>query len=152
MSRLWEFSLSAIWGQPLDYLNAVWQETIWLIDPSHPSYGDLSADQFIAFLLGGPDYHSGQNEFVTYWQQREFPHDSIHRGAIAPLKAWEKLTRFDGPWMVALLLLCLAAPWVVAGEPRAGARLLSVTTLVLLFFPLFRSEERRVEKEGRCMW
>ena len=137
MSRLWEFSLSAIWGQPLDYLNAVWQDTLRLVDPNHPSYGDLSADQFIAFLLGGPDYRSGQNEFVTYWQQREYPHDSIHRGAIAPLKAWEKLTRFDGPWMVALLLLCLAGPWVVAGEARAGARLLSVTTLVLLFFPLF---------------
>jgi hypothetical protein len=137
MSRLWEFSLSAIWGQPLDYLNAVWEDTLRLVDPNHPSYGDLSADQFIAFLLGGPDYHSGQNEFVTYWQQREYPHDSIHRGEIAPLKAWEKLTRFDGPWMVALLLLCLAAPWVVAGEARAGARLLSVTTLVLLLFPLF---------------
>ena len=137
MSRLWEFSLSAIWGQPLDYLNAVWQDTLRLVDPNHPSYGDLSADQFIAFLLGGPDYRSGQNEFVTYWQQREYPHDSIHRGAIAPLKAWEKLTRFDGPWMVALLLLCLAAPWVVAGEARAGARLLSATTLVLLLFPLF---------------
>jgi Dolichyl-phosphate-mannose-protein mannosyltransferase len=137
MSRLWEFSLSAISGQPLDYLNAVWQDTLRLVDPNHPSYGDLSADQFIAFLLGGPDYRSGQNEFVTYWQQREYPHDSIHRGAIAPLKAWEKLTRFDGPWMVALLLLCLAAPWVVAGEARAGARLLSATTLVLLLFPLF---------------
>ena len=137
MSRLWEFSLSAIWGQPLDYLNAVWQDTLRLVDPNHPSYGDLSADQFIAFLLGGPDYRSGQNAFVTYWQQREYPHDSIHRGAIAPLKAWEKLTRFDGPWMVALLLLCLAAPWVVAGEARAGARLLSATTLVLLLFPLF---------------
>ena len=137
MSRLWEFSLSAIWGQPLDYLNAVWQDTLRLVDPNHPSYGDLSADQFIAFLLGGPNYHSGQNEFVSYWQQREYPHDTIHRGAIAPLKAWEKLTRFDGPWMVALLLLCLAAPWVVPGEARAGARLLSATTLVLLFFPLF---------------
>ncbi len=137
MSRLWEFSLSAIAGAPLDYLDAVWQDTLRLIDPSRPSYGDLSANNFIAFLLGGRDFHSGQNEFVTYWQALEYPHESIHRGAIAPLKAWEKLTRFDGPWMVALLLLCLVAPWVVAGEARRGARLLSTTTLVLLLFPLF---------------
>ena len=115
----------------------MWQDTLRLIDPNRPSYGDLSADNFIAFLLGGPDFRSGRNEFVTYWQALEYPHEAIHRGAIAPLKTWEKLTRFDGPWMVVLLVLCLAAPWVGVGEARRGARLLCATTLVLLFFPLF---------------
>jgi hypothetical protein len=137
MSRLWQFSVAAIEGQPLAYLHAVWLDALRLIDPNRPSYGDLSADNFMAFMLGGPDFHSGQNAFVTYWQQLEYPHDSIKRGAIGPLKSWEKLTRFDGPWMVALLLLCLAAPWVVVGEARRGARLLAATTLILLFFPLF---------------
>jgi hypothetical protein len=137
MSRLWQFSVAAIEGQPLDYLHAVWLDTLRLIDPNRSSYGDLSADSFIAFLLGGPDFHSGANAFVSYWQQHEYPHDSIGRGAIGPLKAWEKVTRFDGPWMVALLALCLAAPWVVVGEARRGARLLAATTLILLLFPLF---------------
>ena len=137
MSRLWQFSVAAIEGQPLDYLHAVWLDTLRLIDPNRSSYGDLSADSFIAFLLGGPDFHSGANAFVSYWQQHEYPHESIGRGAIGPLKAWEKVTRFDGPWMVALLALCLAAPWVVVGEARRGARLLAATTLILLLFPLF---------------
>jgi hypothetical protein len=136
-SLLWKFSIAAIEGQPLAYLNAVWQDTLRLIDPNHPSDGDLSADKFIAFLLGGPDLHSGSNEFVSYWQALQYPREPIHRGAIAPLRAWEKVTRFDGPWMVALLLLCFLAPWVVVGEARRGARLLAATTLILLFFPLF---------------
>ena len=75
MSRLWEFSISAIEGQPLDYLNAVWQDAIRLVDPNHPSDGNLSADQFIAFLLDGPDLHSGINTFVDYWQKLEYPGD-----------------------------------------------------------------------------
>jgi len=137
MSRLREFSLSAIWGQPLDYLHAVWLDTIRLVDPNHFSYGDLSADNFMSFMLGGNDRHSGRNAFVTSWQNLEYPQDTVYRGPIHTLKMWEKITRFDGPWMVALLLLCIGAPWLVRGPPRAGARLLAITTLVLLFFPIF---------------
>jgi hypothetical protein len=137
MSKLWSFSTAAIEAQPLDYLNAVWQDTLRFVDPNHPSYGDVSANQLIAWLLYGPDMHSGQNEFVSYWQNLEYPHDAQpHHGDIAPLKFWEKLTRFDGPWMVILLLLCVAAPWVVPGEARRGARLLAATTIVLLAFPI----------------
>ena len=137
MSRLWEFSLSAIWGQPLDYLNAVANDAVGLVDPSHVAADDLNPDRFIAFLLRGPDYHSGRNAFVTSWQVLEYPHDSTYRGPIGPLKSWEKITRVDGPWMAVLLVLCLAAPWAVQGEARRTARLLAITTVVLLLFPLF---------------
>jgi len=136
MSRLWEFSISAIEGQPLDYLNAVWQDTIRLVDPNHPSEGNLSADQFIGFLIGGPDEHSGINTFVSYWQGLEYPHDAVHHGDIAPLRTWEEITRLQGPLMVILLLLTLSAPWTAVGDMRAGARLLALVTVVLLMFPI----------------
>jgi hypothetical protein len=136
MSRLWEFSLSAIWGQPVDYLNAVGNDMIRIVDPDHPSYGDYSANQLIAYLLYGPDYHSGTDAFVRSWEGLEYPNDTISHGSVGFLNSWEKVTRFDGPWMIALLLLCLVAPWVVEGEARRGARLLTATTLVLLLFPI----------------
>ena len=104
MSRLWEFSISAIEGQPLDYLNAVWQDTIRLVDPDHPSYGNLSADQFIDFLLYGPDYHSGTNTFVSYWQApRVPPRRAPTTATSARCTRWEEVTRLDGPLMVVLL-------------------------------------------------
>jgi hypothetical protein len=136
MSRLWEFSISAIEGQSGAYLNAVWQDAIRLVDPSHPSYGDLSATSFIDFLLYGPDYHSGKNAFVSVWQHRLYPLERVHRGDIGPLLDWERLTRLQGPLMVVLLVLCLSAPWLAVGEARAGARLLTLIVLVLLLFPI----------------
>ena len=135
-SRLWEFSISAIEGEPGAYLNAVWQDAIRLVDPNHPSYGDLSATQFIDFLLYGPDYHSGRNEFVSYWQSLLYPHEKTRKGDITPLLDWERLTRLQGPLMVLLLALCLAAPWLAVREARAGARLLTLIVLVLLLFPI----------------
>ena len=137
MSRLWEFSISAIEGQPLDYLNAVWQDAIRLIDPNHRSDGNLSADQFIDFLIYGPDLHSGANTFVAYWQGLEYPADPpTRRGDIGPFTTWERITRLDGGLMAVLLLLAAAAPWAALGEARSGARLLALVTLVLLAFPI----------------
>jgi hypothetical protein len=136
MTRLRQFSVAAIKGQPLDYFNAVWQDAIRLVNPNHPSAGDLPADTFIAYMLNGVDLKSGTTPFVEYWRIREYPHDQYHRGDIAALRWWEKLTRFDGPWMVLLLALCLAAPWVVPGDARSAARLLAAVTVILLLFPL----------------
>ena len=138
MVLLQKWSEAAILGQPLDYLHAVWLDTIRLVDPGHRSYGESSANELIAYLLYGPDLHSGVNEFVTVWQRALYPHDSrAHHGDIAPLKEWERITRADGAWMVILVALCLAGPWLLSGRPRAGMVLFAVTALVLLFFPLF---------------
>jgi hypothetical protein len=138
MALLQKFSEAAVLGQPLDYLHAVWLDTIRLFDSNHPSYGDLSADELIAFLLYGPDLHSGANEFVNYWQLPLYPGDpATHRGDIGPLKEWERITRVDGVWMAILLALCLAGPWLVVGRrARSGTTLFAVSALVLLFFPI----------------
>jgi hypothetical protein len=138
MSLLRKWSEAAILGQPLDYLHAVWLDTIRLVDPNHRSYGDLSANQLIAYLLYGPDLHSGLNDFVTSWQTLLYPDNPApHRGDIGPLKEWERITRVDGPWMLILLALCLMGPWLLVGRARDGMTLFAATALVLLFFPIF---------------
>jgi hypothetical protein len=139
MELLQRWSEAALLGQPLQYLHAVWLDSIRLIDPDHPSYSDLSPDELIAFSLYGPDKHSGKNAFVESWQRMLYPHDPApHRGDIGPLKEWEKITRVDGVWMAIMLALCLAGPWLAVGRrARSGTALFTITALVLLFFPIF---------------
>jgi hypothetical protein len=138
MALLQKWSEAAILGQPLDYLHAVWLDTIRLFDPSHSSYGDLSADEMVAVMLGGFPPNSGRNAFVESWQQLLYPHDPpSHRGEIGPLKEWERITRVDGVWMGVLLALCLVGPWLLAGRARSGMILFGLTALALLFFPIF---------------
>ncbi len=137
MRRLLEFSESAVAGEPGEYLYAVWRDTIRLFDPEASSFGDLSAQGLINFMLYGPDGHSGNNEFVTYWQNLLYPHDGPeHRGNTGPLRTWEKLTRITGLWMAVLLVLVLAAPWLSPRGLRSSAVLFGVVGLVLLFFPI----------------
>jgi hypothetical protein len=137
MSLLERWSTAAILGEPLEYLHAVWLDTIRLVDPNYSSYGDRSADELIGFLVYGPDMHSGVNEFVAYWQQLLYPSDpTTHRGAVGPFKEWELITRVDGVWIVILLVLCIAGPWLAVRGTRAGTTLFAVTALMLLFFPI----------------
>jgi hypothetical protein len=137
MRTLRKWSEAVMLGQPLDYLHAVWLDTIRLFDPNHPSYGDLSADEMVALMLGGVPLNSGRNAFVEFWQQRLYPHDpGPHRGDIAPLKAWERITRVDGAWMGLLLALCLAGAWLLSGRARSGMLLFGCSALALLFFPI----------------
>ena len=134
---LQRWSQAAILGQPIEYLHALWLDTIRLFDPNHSSYGDLSADEMIAVMLGGFPPNSGKNAFVEFWQARLYPHDTRpYRGDIAPLKEWERLTRVDGVWMGILLALCLAGPWLLAGRTRSGMILFALSAVTLLFFPI----------------
>ena len=136
MGKLRSWSLAAIRGQPLDYLSAVGDDLVRLIDTNHPSKGDLSADDFIAFLLGGPDMRSGRNDFVAYWQGRLYPHDHLQRGDMGVLKGYEKTTRVDGVLMAVLLVLMLASIWIVPGPARSVARLLVAVATALLVGPI----------------
>jgi hypothetical protein len=144
IERLQDWSEAAILGEPLEYLHAVWLDTIRLFDPNARSYGDLSADQMVGFFLYGPEGGHGKNEFVEYWQKLLYPHDPApHQGDIGPLKEWERLTRIEGVWMGILVSLCLAGPWLLGGRvrriaarARAGMVLFAITALVLLFFPI----------------
>jgi hypothetical protein len=137
MQLLRSWSEAAILGQPLGYLHAVWLDTIRLFDPNSASYGDVSATEMVTLMLGGFPPNSGKNEFVEFWEKRLYPRDPRpHRGEIAPLKEWERITRVDGAWMGVLLALCLACPWLLSGRARSGAILFGCSALALLFFPI----------------
>jgi hypothetical protein len=133
--KLRKFSLAAIRGQPGDYIDAVWQDLIRLVDSDHPSDGDLSYDQFIEFLLNGPN-HDGTNEFVESWRRLYYPGDSYHKGDIGVLKDYERVTRAQGPLMLLALLLAAAAPWVAPRRARSEALLLAATAFALLVYPI----------------
>jgi hypothetical protein len=149
MQLLQEWSEAAILGQPLDYLHAVWLDTIRLFDPNAQSYSDMSADEMMRWFIYGPTQHSGpggfKNQFVEYWQGLLYPGDPPpHRGDISALTSWEEFTRLDGAWMGVLLALCLAGPWLLgrrarelAPRARPGMILFGLTALTLLFFPIF---------------
>ena len=136
MELMQEWSLAAIRGQPLEYIHAVWLDTVRLFDSDAHSYGDLSANALIEYMLYGLE-SGGKNAFVESWQPLLYPHDPpAHHGDIGPLKGWEAVTRIDGVWMGILLALCLAGPWVLRGRARAGMILFAATALTLLFFPI----------------
>jgi hypothetical protein len=136
MAMLTEWTEAAILGEPLEYLHAVWLDTVRLFEPNARSYGDNSADELIRYMLYSY-FHTGKNEFVEYWQERLYPHDPPpHHGDIGPLKRWEVLTRIDGAWMGLLLTLCLAGPWLLRRRARSGVALFGATALAMLFFPI----------------
>ena len=131
-----KWSIAVIKGQPLDYLDAVWNDTVRIVLPNHHSFGDLSADENIAFMLGGPDLKSGANDFVKYWQDRYYPHEEHHQGSMTWLRDYEALTRVEGGWMLLLLALAAVAPLAVPRRARAGAYLLVLMAFALLWFPI----------------
>ena len=135
-AKLGEWSLAVIKGQPLDYLDTLWNDSIRVVLPDHRSLGELSADENIGFLTGGPDLHSGENDFVQSWQAPLYPDDTAYHGTIAYLRDYEALTRIDGVWMLLLLALALVAPFVVPRRVRAGAILLTLAAFALIWFPI----------------
>jgi hypothetical protein len=52
------------------------------------------------------------------------------------LRSWERATRIQGPVLVVLVLLMLAAPPLLRGKARLGALLVTLMTLVLLIGPV----------------
>jgi hypothetical protein len=133
--KLRRFSLAAIRAQPGDYLDAVGEDLIRIVDPDHDSDGDLSYDEFYGFLRDGP-LRDGRNDFVESWRVLYYPGDAYHRGDIGLLEGYEERTRIQGLWMLVALLLAGAAPWVAPPHARRLAALMCVTAFALLVYPI----------------
>jgi hypothetical protein len=133
------FAEAAVLGQPLAYLRAVGLDTERLIDPNRPSYGDLSASAFYAFLLREPVGANSANTFVGYWQTHLYPHDhAITTPHVGAFITWERITRLDWGLMIVLILACLIWPWTLPrGRVRALAGLCALLSLELLLAPIF---------------
>jgi dolichyl-phosphate-mannose-protein mannosyltransferase len=133
--KLGKFSIAAVKAQSGDYLSAVWRDLTRIVAPNRSSDGDLSYDEFMAFLIDGPN-RDGTNEFVESWRRLYYPRDTYHRGDIDPLETYERRTRIQGPLMVVVLLLAAVAPWLAPRPARRGAALVAVTALALLLYPI----------------
>lgn len=132
-SALTRFAIAAVEGQPLDYLHAVWQDAVKLIDPSYPSHSNLTPSALMTALFTRPQ----PTDSIGYWELRAYPGDPLEHGSAGAFRWWEKLTRITGAPFVLLFVLCLLAPWSVRGQPRSETWLIVGTVLVLLLFPLF---------------
>ncbi len=134
-AKLRRFSLAAIRAQPGDYIDAVGEDLIRIVDSDHDSDGDLSYEQFSAILRDGP-LGNGRNEFVESWRVLYYPGDVYRRGDTGVLEAYEERTRVQGFWMLVALLLAGAAPWVAPQRARRLAALMSATAFALLVYPI----------------
>ncbi len=144
MQLLTSWSEAAIEGQPLEYLHAVWRDTVRLFSSSARSWGDSSASQIMSTLAHGLN-HNNTNGYVESWEHILYPDEGRPaHGDLAPLETWERLTRIEGAAMAILLGLCLAGPWLLrvrrrpraGGDARSGMILFGATALAMLFFPI----------------
>ena len=134
-SKLGKFAFAAIRGQPGDYLNAVGDDLVRIVSPNNASDGDISYDQLIRVLIEGP-FGNGRNDFVESWRNLYYPGDVYHWSSIEAMRDYEKITRVQGPLMVIVLLLALAAPWITPFAARRLAALMAATAFALLVYPI----------------
>ncbi len=141
-SKLRSFAEAAIFGQPLDYLEAVGRDLIRIVDPAFASspyvgnagYGN-TPESLADYYFNTSNLASVQRVLGEY-----YPRDGeIHRG-VGFLMAYERDTRIEGPLMALLLLLAIAAPILTTADERRASLLLLFATLTLLAAPVFTSE------------
>jgi hypothetical protein len=132
------FSVAAIVGQPLDYLEEVGAGLLRYVAPeSFRGYG------------GGPSYHDLVHKQVLF--NRAFQREGLrvarqyysdagsfdaHPGLLGGLRSWESVTRLQGPLFVLFALLSLAAPLLSRGRSRSVAILFALFAWTLLVAPV----------------
>ena len=145
MELMQEWTEAAILGEPLEYLHAVWLDVLRFFNPSARAYSDMSANELMAWLRWGPgERPPAKNEFVEYWQHKLYPSEGPpHHGDVAPLFAFEEVTRLDGVLFGVLLALTLLGPFALgrrvrerAPRLRSGMALFALTALAMLLFPI----------------
>ena len=126
------FARAAAINQPLDYLHAIVRDMWRYVAPdsfNFPGAG-LSATGFVDQNLLIPVPRT----LTPYWQTSGY---RIDRGAERSLDRYERDTRLQGPLMVILVLLALAAPFLARGRrERVGAAFLTVAAAGSLVVPV----------------
>jgi hypothetical protein len=131
------FAFQVIRHQTLDYLGEVGAGVLRYIAPDslRGAGGGPSYDDFIDNLLSPPIGEDGlrtiRHEY--HWAPKDF---RVQGGLLSALRTWEALTCLQGPVMVVLMLLSLAAPWVTRGRARRVAWLLTAAAWTLLVVPV----------------
>ncbi|MDQ3768567.1 MAG: phospholipid carrier-dependent glycosyltransferase, partial [Actinomycetota bacterium] len=133
------FSWAVVFGQPLDYLGEVSTDMLRYVAPESlrgisggPSYADLVGTP----ILFNPVFEGeGLTSVRRYygWRSRTF---EVNRPLLRGLRVYESATRIQGPLMVVLAVLSLAAPFVTRGRARCAALLLTLSAWALLVAPV----------------
>jgi len=145
-SRLRSFTEAAVLGQPGRYVQYVARDLVRIVDPSFASspYGAVgptgggygNTPQSLQDYYFNPTASIAIQRVLTTY----YPGDgTVHRD-LSFLKSYERDTRIQGPLMVFLLLLALAAPLLATVRQRRASLLFGATTVVLLAGPIFLSE------------
>jgi len=145
-SELRAFGEAAILGQPGRYVQYVARDLVRVVDPSFPSspygaagptgtgYGNTPESLLAYYFNPGPSA-TIQHVLTAY-----YPGDgTVHRD-VTFVAGYERHTRIQGPVMVILLLLAVAAPLLTSGRQRRAGLLFGAATVVLLAGPIFVSE------------
>jgi hypothetical protein len=132
------FSLSAIFGQPLDYATEVGAGLLRYVAPESfrgygggPSYHDLVHKQV---LFNRSFQREGLRVARTYYTDAASFH--AHPRVLGALRSWESVTRIQGPLFVLFALLSIAAPLLSRERTRSVALLYAVSAWTLLVVPV----------------
>jgi hypothetical protein len=136
MRKIRAFATAAALHQPLDYLEAVGRDLWRYVWPSafRPGFASPGPAGYANRELTNPTRIAlAQPTVSSYYSTGGL---LVHRGAFDALRGYERVTRVEGPVMVLLILLTLAAPLACSGRLRAGAWLLSGATATLMVVPV----------------
>jgi hypothetical protein len=136
MGRLRAFSGAVVQHQPGDYLEAVGRDLWRYVWPSafrRPNSSPGPADYARGFLMDRDRTFVALQKVGSYWDRRGVV---VNNGALHALRDYERVARVEGPVMVLLILLMVAAPFACAGRLRRGAWLLTGTTIALMVVPV----------------
>lgn len=134
VQKLSEFARAAVVGQPIDYARVVLRDLGRFVAPER--WASQSGNSPAALRERLFD-QNGVNGTAAAVQQLSGT-VGVHRRErlIDLLKDYESYTRVQGPLMVVLVLLALAAPFVTKGRERRGAILFAATAGALIVLPV----------------
>jgi hypothetical protein len=135
-ARLTAFARAAIIHQPGDYLAAVGRDVWRVVDPGDNPFplggSGLQPGSFVDSLQNA--YWTGivLNNVGSYWTSRGI----LRKPGFEHFLAYERHTRLQGPAMLIVLVLALAAPLAAPRGRRGPATVLAAAALGLLIAPI----------------
>lgn len=134
-----DFTFAALRNQPLDYLTAITLDQLRWIDPVYSGSGrGQEWEGFMMQMVDGADATAatgGGGAAIDYRPFYPEPGFSKDAKALAPLLAWERLTRLEGFVAIGLFGLALAGLWAPTARAKVGAVLACAVTAALAIGP-----------------
>lgn len=134
-----EFTFAVLRNQPLDYLWAITLDQLRWIDPIYSGSGrGQEWEGFMIQMVDGADATAATGTGGAAINYRPFypdPGFSKNANAVAPLLAWERITRLDGLLAIALFGLAAAGLLAPTARARVAALFFCLVTAALAIGP-----------------